>query len=72
MTLATTDVVVGYGGRALLSASELQFPTGSVTAVLGPNGVGKSTLLRTLAGLQSPVSGHVTLNGRELASSTLR
>lgn len=66
MTLATEDLGVGYGGIALLKAGTLNFAPGTVTAILGPNGVGKSTLLRTLAGLQAPVHGAITLDGRDL------
>jgi putative hydroxymethylpyrimidine transport system ATP-binding protein len=43
--------VVQLGGRPVLGACELRFGAGQVTALLGPSGVGKSTLLRLLAGL---------------------
>jgi len=45
------------GGRAVLSAGTLDFAGGAVTALLGPSGVGKSTLLRLLAGLLPLPSG---------------
>jgi molybdate transport system ATP-binding protein len=44
----------------------LDVPAGTVTAVVGPNGSGKTTTLRTLAGLLRPTSGRITLNGRTL------
>ena len=43
--------VIRLGGRAILDACELRFAAGQVTALLGASGVGKSTLLRLLAGL---------------------
>jgi putative hydroxymethylpyrimidine transport system ATP-binding protein len=43
--------VIRLGGRSILGAAELRFAGGAVTALLGPSGVGKSTLLRLLAGL---------------------
>lgn len=68
MILAARQLVVGHRGGSLLSAGELEFSPGTVTAVLGPNGVGKSTLLHTLAGLHPAISGEVTLDGRGLRS----
>lgn len=68
MTLTAADLVVGHRGAALLRAGNLRFGPGTVTAVLGPNGVGKSTLLRTLAGLHPAISGSVALDSRTLAA----
>jgi iron complex transport system ATP-binding protein len=39
---------------------------GELVCLLGPNGVGKSTLMRTLAGMQPPISGHVQLDGQDV------
>ncbi len=44
-----------------------EFPTGSFTAIMGPSGSGKSTLLQLAAGLDSPTSGQVTVDGNALA-----
>ncbi|MCT4708531.1 ATP-binding cassette domain-containing protein [Enterobacteriaceae bacterium H16N7] len=53
------QVVAGYQGRAVSSPLTGKFRAGSMTAVIGANGTGKSTLLKTLIKLQSPVSGSV-------------
>jgi putative ABC transport system ATP-binding protein len=52
--------------RALDSVS-VDFPTGGFTAVMGPSGSGKSTLMHLLAGLDSPTSGSVAVDGMELS-----
>lgn len=49
----------GYGEKTILHDVSITFPTGTVTAVVGPNGCGKSTLLKTIAGLLPPTSGEV-------------
>ncbi|MDU6536613.1 metal ABC transporter ATP-binding protein [Mixta calida] len=53
------NLVTGYRGRALSQPLNGQFTPGSLTAIMGANGVGKSTLLKTLAGLLPAVSGTV-------------
>jgi zinc transport system ATP-binding protein len=50
---------VGYGGRPLLPAVDVDVDPGELWALLGRNGSGKSTLLRTLIGLLPPVEGEV-------------
>ncbi|MCT4702843.1 ATP-binding cassette domain-containing protein [Enterobacteriaceae bacterium H20N1] len=54
------QAVPGYRGRAVTSPLSGTFLTGSMTAVIGANGTGKSTLLKTLIQLQPPVSGHIS------------
>lgn len=54
------DVSVSYDGRAVLAGFNLELAPGSLTALLGPSGVGKSTLLRRAAGLVGG-AGKVTL-----------
>jgi ABC-2 type transport system ATP-binding protein len=64
-----------YGLRPVLSHINLQVPAGKLVAVMGPNGVGKSTLLGIIAGLIAPAQGHVEINGlrrRESEATELR
>lgn len=70
MILAATDLGFAYPGRArsVFSGVSLDVAAGEVVCVLGPNGVGKSTLLRSLAGLSAPSSGSVRLEGQPIAS----
>jgi ABC-type Mn2+/Zn2+ transport system ATPase subunit len=55
------NLAIGYDGRAVLSGMSLAVARGSFTAILGANGTGKSTLLKTLLGLQPAVSGRVKI-----------
>ncbi|WP_341953434.1 metal ABC transporter ATP-binding protein [Salinibacterium sp. TMP30] len=58
-----TDLVLTYGSYTAVAASSFEIPTGTVTAVIGPNGSGKTTVLHALAGLVKPVSGTVEVLG---------
>ncbi len=58
----------GYGKRVILRDINLDVDQGEVVCVLGANGVGKSTLLRTLAGLITPHSGEQRFKGQSVAS----
>ncbi len=64
--LAVRDLTVAFGPRTVLDSVSLHVATGEVVALLGPSGVGKSTLLRVVAGLLHPDSGSVWLNDRDV------
>lgn len=65
--LEARDLVVSRGRRTVLDGVSLQIQAGDALALVGPNAAGKSTLVRTLAGLLSPVRGEVLLESRPLA-----
>ena len=57
---------VTYGSRRILDNLNLDFSDRCITAVMGPNGCGKTTLLRCIGGLLKPTSGHVLVDGRQV------
>jgi branched-chain amino acid transport system ATP-binding protein len=57
--LKVTDLQAGYGGSEVLHSLSLHVDDGETVVVLGPNGHGKSTLLRTISGLIRPTAGTV-------------
>lgn len=61
--LEVRDLAVRYGPVRALDGVSLRIGQGSTTAIVGPNGAGKSTLVNALAGLVSPASGEVLLDG---------
>lgn len=70
--LRLDGLTVGYrrrrrARRPVLTGLAATAPRGGLTVLLGPNGIGKSTLLRTLAGLQPPLGGRVLLDGSDLS-----
>ena len=71
--LSFTDLGIGFstgktGGSLLLPPLTGTAGRGELIAVIGRNGIGKSTLLRTLAGLQSHLSGHLIVEGTDIAT----
>ena len=66
--LAIEDVVKDFGGGAVaVNHVSLDIAKGEIFALLGPSGCGKTTLLRMLAGFETPSSGRILLNGQDLA-----
>ena len=66
------DVWAGYGERQVIRGLNLRVEHGSVTALAGPNGVGKSTLLRLLSGSLRPSSGTTRVAGVDVATLSVR
>ena len=64
--LEVRDLRVFYGNVEALKGISLQAEPGQIVAILGGNGAGKSTTLRTISGLQRPRSGAITFNGKSL------
>lgn len=64
--LEARNLDIGHGRTVLARNIAMELASGELVALLGPNGVGKSTLLRTLAGLAMPMAGAVQVNGRDV------
>ena len=64
--LKINDLHVAYGGIKALRGISLEVPEGKIVTLIGSNGAGKSTTLRTISGLVKAVSGSITYNGKEL------
>ena len=63
-------LTIGYPGLTVLRELELRVEPGEVLAVVGPNGVGKSTLVRAASGALRPMAGSVEIGGRRLHELT--
>lgn len=70
--LSTSNLQVGYKKQALLTLPDVALQAGRVAALIGKNGVGKSTLLRTLTREQKPVSGRVFIQGEDIENISRR
>lgn len=57
--LQVSDLAIGYSGSILASGLNFEISRGERLALLGPNGIGKSTMLKTIAGKIHPISGHI-------------
>lgn len=64
--LKATGIEFGYEGMPVLDGTELEVRDGEVLALVGPNGGGKTTLLRVLAGLERPARGAIELDGVDI------
>ncbi|WP_112321982.1 heme ABC exporter ATP-binding protein CcmA [Oceanibium sediminis] len=68
MTLVATDITCQRGGQTLFAPAGFRLEPGRATQLTGPNGIGKTTLLRSLAGLAPLAGGRVTLDGQPLGA----
>jgi branched-chain amino acid transport system ATP-binding protein len=64
--LELDEVTAGYKGRPVINSISLAVDAGSVTTILGPNGHGKTTLLRAISGLVSVIAGEVRFDGASI------
>lgn len=72
MSILLDHITLAYGSRTLLADVSASFAQGTLTALIGRNGTGKSTLLRAIAGLGPVASGEIRLCGHALAELTPR
>ncbi len=64
--LKVTDLVVSYGGIEALKGISFDVDQGQIVTLIGANGAGKSTTLRTISGLVSPREGRIYFEGRDI------
>ena len=64
--LEVKDLHVSYGGIRALRGVNLEVPDGKIVTLIGANGAGKSTMLRTISGLVKAESGSILYNGKEI------
>ena len=66
-TVSCADLSVRFGGTTALDGVDLTCPAGEVLVLLGPSGCGKTTLLRCIAGLETPTTGRVSIDDRDVS-----
>lgn len=62
------NLTLGYGSRVVLSDINATLPAGKISVILGGSGGGKSTILRHIAGLGSPMAGRIVIDGKDVAA----
>lgn len=67
--LTLSDITSGYGSAAVVRDVSLDIKQGEILAVLGKNGMGKSTLLKTIMGFVSPFGGQVILRDKDVTQT---
>lgn len=67
--LELRNLIIGYGGEPLFSDLSLTVENGEMISLLGPSGAGKTTILKTIAGLLQPASGEILLDGVAVTST---
>ena len=69
--LSADNLSIGYSqkhGTSIASNINIELKKGTLVSLIGENGIGKSTLLRTISGLQKPISGTISLYGKNLTA----
>ena len=69
--LETSKLDIAYEDR-LIVEDDIQIPQGKITALVGANGSGKSTILKTMARIMNPKAGRVLLDGKSIHKQSTR
>ena len=72
MSIEVKNLSFSYGRREVLRNINLEIPDGTLVNVLGPNGVGKSTLFRCILGLNAHYQGRVIVNGKDMRTLSVK
>ena len=72
MSISVENLSFSYGSREVLHNVSVEIPDGCLVNVLGPNGVGKSTLFRCILGLNKGYTGTIRVNGKDLRELSIR
>lgn len=72
MSLIVKNLSFSYGKNEVLRDVSFSADTGNLVCILGPNGVGKSTLFRCILGLEKPTEGSILAEGQDISKSTIR
>ena len=72
MSIEVKDLCFAYGEREVLHGVSFKAEAGEFLSILGPNGVGKSTLFRCVLGLLRDYTGSITVEGRDAKSLSIR
>ena len=72
MSIEVRDVNKRFGQFQALQAIDLHIQSGELVALLGPSGCGKTSLLRIIAGLETPDSGSIVFHGEDVSSRDVR
>jgi iron complex transport system ATP-binding protein len=65
-SIRTENLAIAYAENTVIEALNMQIPQGKITAIIGPNGCGKSTVLKALGRILRPQNGLVYLNGKDI------
>lgn len=68
--ISLSNISVGYSGTELVTGANAEFAERSVNLIIGRNGTGKSTILRSMMGICPPLSGHIVINGTDIFTLT--
>ncbi len=70
--VSLSGITKAFGGRTVLDNLDLDLAGGELLALLGPSGCGKTTILRVLAGLETPDAGTVRIAGKDMTRTPVR